>query len=84
MANAGDVLKMLIPTGGFIIRGDEYEGIEFVDCKPISKQEFEAGFAQVDAWKAEQEAEAQAKRSAALAKLEALGLDEDDLKALGL
>ena len=29
-------------------------------------------------------AEAEAKRSAALAKLEALGLDEDDLKALGL
>ena len=32
----------------------------------------------------EAEAEAEAKRSAALAKLEALGLDEDDLKALGL
>ena len=33
-----------------------------------------------------QEAQAQvaAKRAAALAKLEALGLDEDDLKALGL
>jgi|LakMenEpi03Aug12_release.lakeMendotaPanAssembly.Ray.scaffolds.fasta_scaffold3574079_1 hypothetical protein len=29
-------------------------------------------------------AEAAAKRTAALAKLEALGLDEDDLKALGL
>ena len=29
-------------------------------------------------------AEAEAKRSAALTKLEALGLDEDDLKALGL
>jgi len=29
-------------------------------------------------------AEALAKRTAALAKLEALGLDEDDLKALGL
>jgi len=28
--------------------------------------------------------EAEVKRSAALAKLEALGLDEDDLKALGL
>ena len=30
------------------------------------------------------DAEAEAKRSAALAKLEALGLDEDDLQALGL
>jgi hypothetical protein len=33
---------------------------------------------------AQAEAEAQAKRSVALVKLEALGLDEADLKALGL
>jgi len=33
---------------------------------------------------AEAQAEAQAKREASLAKLAALGLDEDDLKALGL
>ena len=32
----------------------------------------------------EAQAEAQAKRVAALAKLEVLGLDENDLKALGL
>jgi hypothetical protein len=36
------------------------------------------------ALKAQAEAEAQAKRSVALAKLEALGLDEADLKALDL
>lgn len=34
--------------------------------------------------KAQQKAEAQAKREAAIAKLAALGLTEDDLKALGL
>jgi lactate dehydrogenase-like 2-hydroxyacid dehydrogenase len=34
--------------------------------------------------KAQAQEEAQAKRSIALAKLEALGLDEADLKALGL
>ena len=34
--------------------------------------------------KAQAEAEAQAKREAALSKLAALGLDTDDLKALGL
>ena len=34
--------------------------------------------------KAQKLAEAETKRNAALAKLEALGLDEDDLKALGL
>lgn len=34
--------------------------------------------------KVQAEAQAAAKRTAAIAKLEALGLDEDDLKALGL
>jgi hypothetical protein len=43
------------------------------------REEFEAEVAA----KAKAEAEAQAKRFVALAKLEALGLDEADLKALG-
>ena len=43
----------------------------------------EAADAELEA-KAKAEAEAQAKRLTALAKLEALGLDEADLKALGL
>ena len=84
MAKHYEVLMFLRPNGGYSQIGETYEGIEFIECEPFTKQEYEAGFAQVDAWKAQQEAEAQAKRSAALAKLEALGLDEDDLKALGL
>lgn len=44
----------------------------------------EANYLQRLAEKAQAEAEATAKREAALAKLQALGLDEDDLKALGL
>ena len=47
------------------------------------KAEREAFEAELAA-RAQAEAEAQAKRSVALAKLEALGLDEADLKALGL
>jgi len=84
MAEAREVLEMLRPQGGWIIRGNDYAGIEYIDCEPIKESEFDAGFAQVDAWKAEQEAAKEAKRKAALVKLEALGLDEDDLKALGL
>ena len=84
MAKPREVLEMLIPNGGWAISGDEYEGIQFLECEPISKAEFEAGFAQYDAWKAEQDsAKAQAKASAE-AKLAALGLTADDLKALGL
>jgi len=84
MATGKDVLAMLIPEGGWVIRGNEYEGIDFVECDPILKEDFENGFALADGWLAEQEAEVIAKKQVALAKLEALGLTEDDLKALGL
>ena len=84
MITGSNVLEMLIPQGGWIITGNDYEGIQFLECEPITKAEFEVGFAQYDAWKAEQDtAKAQAK-AAAEAKLEALGLTPDDLKALGL
>ena len=84
MATVQNVLGMLIPNGGYVARGEEYEGIEFIECEPITKAQFQAGFAQYDAWKAEQEAKAAADKASATAKLEALGLTADDLKALGL
>jgi hypothetical protein len=85
MVTGSDVLNMLLPEGGWILIGDDFEGITWVDDRPrCTKAEFEAGFAQYDAWKAEQDAEAAAKKAAAEAKLAALGLTADDLKALGL
>jgi hypothetical protein len=84
MTSAGDVLNFLIPTGGWANTGNEYEGIQFLECEAITKAEFEAGFAQYDAWKAEQDAAKAAAKASATAKLEALGLTTDDLKALGL
>jgi hypothetical protein len=84
MATASQVLGFLIPDGGYVAVGDEYEGITFLDCEPITKAQFEAGFAQYDAWEAEQEAKALADKASAQAKLAALGLTADDLKALGL
>jgi hypothetical protein len=84
MATTSEVLGFLIPNGGYIARGDEFEGIEFIDCEPITKAQFEAGFAQTDAWKAQQEAALAADKVNAMSKLEALGLTADDLKALGL
>ena len=84
MATSVEVLQMLIPTGGWVLRGDDYEGIEFIEAAPITKAQFEAGFAKYDAWKAEQDAKAAADKAAAQAKLAALGLTADDLKALGL
>jgi hypothetical protein len=59
---------------------DEYLNREMND------DEFAQWEADVAAYevKAQEEAAKKAKREAALAKLEALGLDADDLKALGL
>ena len=84
MAKAYEVLEMLIPQGGWATTGHEYEGIQFLECEPITKAQFEAGFAQYAAWKADQDAQAVAKKAAAQAKRAALGLTADDLKALGL
>lgn len=78
------VIEMLRPNGGYIVRGEEYEGIEFVECEPFTKKEFIDGFAKLDEIKARDEAELAAKKAAAEAKLAALGLTAEDLKALGL
>ena len=79
MAKSVDVLEMLIPTGGWITRGNNFEDVEFIDCEPITKAEFEAGFAQYDAWKAEQDAAQVAAKAALLAQL---GITEEQAKLL--
>lgn len=84
MKKHDEVLKMLIPNGGYVQYGETYEGIQFVNCDPITKEEWETGFAEYDAWNAKKEAAKAAKKAAAEAKLAALGLTTEDLKALGL
>jgi hypothetical protein len=84
MATSVQVLEMLLPNGGWVLRGDDYDGIEFIEATPITKAQFTAGFAQYDAWKAEQDAKAAADKAAAQSKLAALGLTAEDLAALGL
>ena len=79
MATSLEVLLMLIPQGGWVLQGDEYEGIEFIECEPITKAEFEQGFAQYDSWKAEQDAAKAAQKAALLARL---GITEDEAKLL--
>ena len=84
MAKSAEVLAMLIPNGGYTQIGEDYEGITFIEAEPITKKQWQDGFAQYDAWKAEKDAELAAKKSEAEAKLESLGLTLDDLKVLGL
>jgi hypothetical protein len=69
MAKHIDVLMMLIPDGGYYAVGEDYEGITFLECEPITKAEYEAGFATYDVWKAKQEADRAASKSALLERL---------------
>ena len=79
MAKGYEVLSMLLPQGGWVISGDDYEGIQFLECEPITKKAFTDGFAKYDAWKIEQDA-VKAQTKAAL--LERLGITEDEAKLL--
>lgn len=84
MAKGYEVLTMLLPQGGWAMTGEDWEGVEFFEAEPITKEQFEAGFAQYDAWKAEQDAAQVTAKATAQAKLAALGLTFEDLTALGL
>lgn len=69
MATGAEVLSMLIPNGGWVINGDDFAGIQFIEAEPISEADFKAGFAKVDAWKATQAAQANAAKNALLDRL---------------
>jgi hypothetical protein len=80
MATGGEVLSMLIPTGGWVIYGDDFDSIIYDQgVEPITEEAFFAGFAQYDAWKVEQEAK---KASDKAALLERLGITADEAALL--
>jgi hypothetical protein len=79
---SSDVLQMLRPEGGWAIYGNTYEGIEFISCEPVSKEEFESAFATYEAWKISKDQEKDSVKNAALSKLQALGLTEEEAKAI--
>jgi hypothetical protein len=79
MAKPYEVLNMLIPNGGWVQLGSEYEDIQFIDCEPITEAQYKAGFAQYDAWKAGQDT---AQAAAKTALLDRLGITEDEAKLL--
>jgi hypothetical protein len=79
MATGAEVLCMLQPKGGWVIYGNEYEGIQFIDCEPITEAEFNAGFTQYDAWKAQQDSD---KATAKAALLDRLGITAEEAQLL--
>jgi hypothetical protein len=79
MATTQEVLRMLLPDGGYVVIGNDYEGIQFIEATPITKEEFETGFTQYDTWKAEQDA---AKATAKQSLLDRLGITAEEAQLL--
>jgi hypothetical protein len=80
MAKGYEVLTMLRPDGGWVIVEDNFDSIRWdKGIAPLTKEEYEAGFAQYDAWKSEQDS-AKAAQKAAL--LDRLGITEEEAKLL--
>ena len=67
------------------LNGDDYEGLTWLSDSPKpTKQELDALWPSVLSALQTEKEETEAKQKAALSKLAALGIDADDLKALGL
>ena len=79
MAKGGEVLSMLCPNTEWAIIADDFDSIQWIKGEPITKAQFDAGFAQYDAWKAEQDAKVEANKAALLTKL---GITADEAKLL--
>jgi len=79
-------IKFLKPTAEFSFEGVDYATIKWdvLQGDAPTWKEIEAAHLEVKAAEETKAAEIAAKRESALAKLAALGLDGDDLKALGL
>ena len=86
MAKLAEAINLYNPNAQWTLLGDDYETLDWhsVDIAKPTKAELETLLLEVEANKAQQEAKAAADKIAAQAKLAALGLTTDDLKALGL
>lgn len=79
-------IKLLKPTAEFVMKESDYSTIEWhiLEGDAPTQAEVEAAVEQVKAQEAQEQADKETAKVAAEAKLAALGLTADDLKALGL
>ena len=79
-------IQLLKPDAEFSFENADYSTIKWIklDGDAPSQSQVNAAIEQVKTNEAQSEADAAAKKSAAEAKLKALGLTADDLKSLGL
>ncbi len=79
-----DVMAFLRPNGWAVWDNDLSTAEYFDGVEPITAEEYAQGEKDYIAYLEQKQAEALAAKNAAEAKLAALGLTADDLKALGL
>ena len=79
MATGSQVLTMLCPEKEWVMYDNDFDSVMWIKGEPITQAEFDAGFAQYDALKAEQDAKAATDKAAIIAKL---GITADEAKLL--
>jgi hypothetical protein len=79
MATGAEVLGMLCPNTEWVITEDDFDSIQWIAGEPITKEEFETGFAQYDTWKAEQDVTKATAKATLLARL---GITEEEAQLL--
>jgi hypothetical protein len=86
MAKLAEAINLYNPSAQWTLLGDDYATLEWhsVDIAKPTKAKLESLLLEVEAAKAQQEADKAAAKTAAEAKLALLGLTSADLKALGL
>lgn len=77
-----DVITYLRPDGGWVMRGNDFSGIDFIECEPFTEKEFENAFATVKQMQDRAEADKAEAKASAQAKLAALGLTDDEVRAI--
>jgi len=79
-----EIMTFLRPNGWAVWNNDFSTAQYFDGTEPVSEEEYTQGKLDYVAWKEQQAADEAAAKALAEAKLAALGLTADDLKALGL
>lgn len=83
MAKAREVLDYLLPNGGWTIQGEDFDSIVYDEnIVPVTKKQFDDAAKVVDEFLTQQSNARAAARTSALNKLSALGLTDDEVKAI--
>jgi hypothetical protein len=77
------VLEIMYPTALYVLRGNEYEGLEWMDESPKpTKAQLESDAAQAEIVLAQQEQFKLAAKDSVIDKLEALGLTVNEVEVV--